>query len=246
MAVPVASIRSSEAAAHDASRDGTTRSSSATSSTQLPYLVGGALVTLQIAIVLVLRAGTSSALPAHRARLRRRALARRVVSGYVTSSRIRRHWCRFPALLRLPDRRCAAGPMTAVLIGLTLNSGATDGDPSRRRDLGAPLGDGGGDHARACRAADPALRDAAHIASTIYAPLSNFFVLLVLGSSLAALFGVEELTGRAINISTGQSAHDRDVQHRRAASTSALTLVRAAPHWHWSDAGRSASRRRIF
>ena len=41
-----------------------------------------------------------------------------------------------------------------------------------------------------------------HIAKTIYAPLSNFFVWLVLGSSLAALFGVEELTGRAINVST--------------------------------------------
>ena len=41
-----------------------------------------------------------------------------------------------------------------------------------------------------------------HIAKTIYAPLSNFFIWLVLGSSLAALFGVEELTGRAINVST--------------------------------------------
>jgi polar amino acid transport system permease protein len=41
-----------------------------------------------------------------------------------------------------------------------------------------------------------------HIAKTIYAPLSNFFIWLVLGSSLAALFGVEELTGRAINVSS--------------------------------------------
>jgi polar amino acid transport system permease protein len=41
-----------------------------------------------------------------------------------------------------------------------------------------------------------------HIVRTIYAPLSNFFVWLVLGSSLAALFGVEELTGRAINVSS--------------------------------------------
>ena len=32
--------------------------------------------------------------------------------------------------------------------------------------------------------------------------MSNFFIWLVLGSSMAALFGVEELTGRAINIST--------------------------------------------
>jgi polar amino acid transport system permease protein len=37
---------------------------------------------------------------------------------------------------------------------------------------------------------------------TVYRPLANFFIVLVLGSSMAALFGVEELTGRAINIST--------------------------------------------
>ena len=42
-----------------------------------------------------------------------------------------------------------------------------------------------------------------HIAKTLFAPLANFFVwILVLGSSMAAVFGVEELTGRAINIST--------------------------------------------
>ncbi|MEE4111064.1 MAG: ABC transporter permease subunit, partial [Halieaceae bacterium] len=41
-----------------------------------------------------------------------------------------------------------------------------------------------------------------HIARTVFPPLSNFFIWLMLGSSIAALFGVEELTGRAINIST--------------------------------------------
>ena len=46
-----------------------------------------------------------------------------------------------------------------------------------------------------------------HIAKTIYAPLCNFFVWLVLGSSIAAIFGVEELTGRAINISTSNLRH---------------------------------------
>ena len=41
-----------------------------------------------------------------------------------------------------------------------------------------------------------------HIARTVFPPLSSFFIWLMLGSSIAALFGVEELTGRAINIST--------------------------------------------
>jgi polar amino acid transport system permease protein len=39
-----------------------------------------------------------------------------------------------------------------------------------------------------------------HIARTIYAPLSNFFIWLLLGSSIAGLFGVQELTGTAIDV----------------------------------------------
>ncbi len=41
-----------------------------------------------------------------------------------------------------------------------------------------------------------------HIAKTIYPPLSNMFLILILGSSMAAVFSVDELTGTAINIST--------------------------------------------
>lgn len=41
-----------------------------------------------------------------------------------------------------------------------------------------------------------------HIAKTIYPPIANFFILLVLGSSIAAIFTIDELTGVAINVST--------------------------------------------
>ena len=41
-----------------------------------------------------------------------------------------------------------------------------------------------------------------HVAKTIYPALANFFIILVLGTSMAAVFGVDELTGTAINIST--------------------------------------------
>ena len=43
---------------------------------------------------------------------------------------------------------------------------------------------------------------APHIAKTLYAPLSNFYIWIVLGSSMAGIFAVEELTGRAINVSS--------------------------------------------
>ena len=42
-----------------------------------------------------------------------------------------------------------------------------------------------------------------HIAKSIYPALANFFiVVLVMGTSVGALIGVDELTGQAINLST--------------------------------------------
>ena len=42
-----------------------------------------------------------------------------------------------------------------------------------------------------------------HIAKSIYPALANFFiVILVMGTSIGALIGVDELTGQAINLST--------------------------------------------
>ena len=63
-----------------------------------------------------------------------------------------------------------------------------------------------------------------HVAKAIYAPLCNFFVWLVLGSSIGSIFGVEELTGRAINIS---SANMRTIETFSvvAAMYVALTFV---------------------
>ena len=93
--------------------------------------------------------------------------------------------------------------MTAVLIGLTLNSGAYLTEilragviSVRRAEMEAAITLG------MSRLQILRFVMLPHIAKTIYAPLSNFFIWMVLGSSMAAVFGVEELTGRAINIST--------------------------------------------
>jgi polar amino acid transport system permease protein len=103
----------------------------------------------------------------------------------------------------LPDAGIQLSSMTAVLIGLTLNAGAYLTEilragviSVRRSEMEAAMTLG------MSRLQILRFVMLPHIARTIYAPLSNFFVWLVLGSSLAALFGVEELTGRAINIST--------------------------------------------
>jgi His/Glu/Gln/Arg/opine family amino acid ABC transporter permease subunit len=170
---------------------------------QIPYLLGGALVSLQIAFIsfwigaligLFGAIGKQYGGPA----------VRRTVSGYVTL------FTNTPALVQifllyyaLPDAGIMLSSMTAVLLGLSLNAGAylteiiRAGVASvRRSEMEAALTLGMQRRHILVHVMLP------HIARTIYGPLSNFFVWLVLGSSMAALFGVEELTGRAINIST--------------------------------------------
>ena len=169
----------------------------------LPYLLGGAVVTLQIAFI-SFWGGAVIGLGGALAKVYGGPALRRTASGYVTAL------TNTPALVQifllyyaLPDAGVLLPPMTAVLIGLVLNAGAylteiiRAGIISVRQselDAGVTLG--------MSRLQLVRYVMLPHTAKTIYAPLSNFFVWLVLGSSLAALFGVEELTGRAINIST--------------------------------------------
>lgn len=170
---------------------------------ELPYLLGGALVTLQIAFV-TFWGGAAIGIVGAVAKVYGGPLSRRVAGTYVVLV------TNTPALVQifllyyaLPDAGILLGPLTAVLIGLTLNAGAYLTEilragvlSVRASELDAALTLG--------MSRLQILRHVMlpHIMKTIYAPLSNFFVWLVLGSSMAALFGVEELTGRAINIST--------------------------------------------
>ena len=167
---------------------------------ELPYLLGGAAVTLQIAFV-SFWGGAVIGLFGAIAKVYGGDISRRIASGYVVA------FTNTPALVQifllyyaLPDAGILLDPLTAVLIGLVLNAGAylteilRAGVLSVRRseiEAATTLGMSGVQIVRYVMLP--------HIAKTIYAPLSNFFVWLVLGSSLAALFGVEELTGRAIN-----------------------------------------------
>ena len=163
---------------------------------ELPYLLGGAIVTLEIAFV-SFWGGALIGLGGALAKVYGGGWVRKAASTYVTAL------TNTPALVQifllyyaLPDAGILLGPMTAVLIGLTLNAGAylteiiRAGIVSVRQsemDAGITLG-----MSRVQLVRHVMLP---HTAKTIYAPLSNFFVWLVLGSSMAALFGVEELTG---------------------------------------------------
>ena len=170
---------------------------------ELPYLLGGAVVTLQIVFVAFFGGAILGLFGALGKVYGPRPL-QRAINGYVVFV------TNTPALVQifvlyyaLPDAGLLLDAMTAVVLALTLNSAAylteiiRAGVVSvRRTEIDAAL----------------TLNMSAlqilwhvflpHIARTVFPPLSNFFIWLMLGSSIAALFGVEELTGRAINIST--------------------------------------------
>jgi len=103
----------------------------------------------------------------------------------------------------LPEVGILLPPFTAVLIGLVLNSGAYLTEIQRAGFISVRHTE-----IEAAEVLGMSLAQivryviAPHIAKTLFAPLSSFYIWLVLGTSMASIFGVEELTGRAINIST--------------------------------------------
>ena len=83
-----------------------------------------------------------------------------------------------------------------------------------------------------------------HIAKTIYPALANFFiVILVMGTSIGAVIGVDELTGHGDQHLDRELPLDRDV-HRRRRHLCRADARRQHVARRWSAAGPSASRRR--
>lgn len=170
---------------------------------QLPALLDGALVTLQLAL-LGFWGGALIGVVGATAKTFGGPVARGVAQSYVT------FFTNTPALLQiyffyfgLPEVGILLSSFVSVLLGLTLNAGAylteimRAGFVSvRRTELEAAETLGFSLTQQIRFVVLP------HLAKTIYPALANFFIILVLGTSMAAVFGVDELTGTAINIST--------------------------------------------
>ncbi len=170
---------------------------------ELAYLLGGAVITLEIAF-LSFWLGSLIGLGGATAKLRGGRVLRAITNAYVV------FFTNTPALVQifflfyaLPDIGILLNPFGAVVIGMTINTGAYMTDILRGGILSVRQAEIesaevlGMSHLQTLRYVI-----LPHVAKTLFAPLSNFFIWLVLGSSMAAIFGVEELTGRAINIST--------------------------------------------
>jgi polar amino acid transport system permease protein len=100
----------------------------------------------------------------------------------------------------LPDAGIVLSPFVAVLVGMTINAGAYLTEIQRAGFLSVRRSE--------IEAAETlgmstfqSIRYVIlpHILRTLYRPLSNHYILMVLGTSMAAVFGVEELTGRAFS-----------------------------------------------
>jgi polar amino acid transport system permease protein len=103
----------------------------------------------------------------------------------------------------LPDMGFLLSSFTAVLIGMTINAGAylteiqRAGFQSRHQsemDAAEVLG--------FSRIQQIRYVILPHVARVLFPPLSNQFILMTLGTSMAAIFGVEELTGEALTINS--------------------------------------------
>lgn len=170
---------------------------------QVPYLLGGAWLSLQLALIsfglgaLIGLAGAS--LAAFGGPLARGAVAA-YVSLFTNTPAFIQIWFLFNGL---PEFGVLLPPFLAGAIGLTLVAGAylveieRAGFTSVRRseiEAAETLGMG-----RLLTVRHVVLP---HLVRTLYAPLAGFFVWMLLGSSITALIGVEELTGRAINVAS--------------------------------------------
>lgn len=172
-------------------------------SQHVPYLLGGAWISLQLTLLSYGLGSIIGLLASSLVAYGGRA-ARSAVNIYVA------FFSNTPALIQLyflfnglPELGILLSPYVCAAIGLTLVAGAyltqimRAGFASvRQSELDAAEALGFSRFQMVLHVVTP------HLIKTIYAPLASFFVTMLLGSAIAALIGVEELTGRAINVSS--------------------------------------------
>ncbi len=167
----------------------------------LPYLLGGALVTLHLTffgfVIGLLIGLVASVLQAYGG-----SVLRSLASGYIV------FFTNTPSLVTafflffgLPEFGILLSPYECILINLALNAGAFLADvfrggiaSVRQVELEAAEVLGFSLVQKVRYVIVP------HISKACYPPISNLYIIFILGSAMASIFGVEELTGRAFNI----------------------------------------------
>ncbi len=166
----------------------------------IPYLVAGAWVSLQLAF-LAFGGGMVLGLLGAMGKTFGNRLLRGVVSAYVT------FFTNTPQLVQiyfiffgLPQIGIVLSSYEAVLVGMTLNAGAYATEIQRAGFASVRRSE-----IEAAETVGMTLLQSVryvilpHLAKTLYPPFSNLYIIMTLGTSMAAIFGVEELTGRSFN-----------------------------------------------
>lgn len=172
-------------------------------SARIPYLLGGAVVSLELALI-SFGLGAAIGLLGASVRAYGNPPLRGAVRAYVGL------FTNTPAFIQiyflfngLPEVGILLPPFTAAATGLTLVAGAYLTEIMRAGFISVRQTEVEAAEVLGMSRAQVVLHVIVpHLVRTLFAPLSSFFIWMVLGSSIAALIGVEELTGRAINVSS--------------------------------------------
>lgn len=167
----------------------------------LPYLIGGAWLSLQIAF-LAFCGGMVIGLLGAMAKSFGGPVLSRLTQAYVvfvtnTPQLVQIYFLYFA----LPEAGIVMTSYQAVLLGMTINAGAYLTEIQRAGFLTVRRTE-----IEAAETLGMSLLQQVrfvilpHIARVLFPPLSNHYILMTLGTSMAAIFGVEELTGRALNV----------------------------------------------
>lgn len=191
----------------------------------LGYLAGGALLALQLAAIAFL-AGWAIGLACASILHYGPAMPRRIIRGYVV------FFLNTPLLVQiffiyfaLADWGLTLSSFQAVAIGMSLNAGAylteiqRAGFNSIRASEVEAAETLGFSRLQSIRYVI-----LPHICKTLFPPLSNHYIILTMSTSIAAIFGVEELTGRTYNINA-QTFRSLEIFSIAALYYVALTLV---------------------
>ncbi len=189
------------------------------------YLLGGAVVALHLALLGFLGGLAIGLLCASSIRMLPRT-AGRVARLYVV------FFLNTPLLVQiffiyfgLPDFGILLDPYPAVLIGIALNEGAYltqtllgGFNAVRREELDAAETRGLGPLQMLAYVVLP------QVCRTVYPALSNQYILVTMTTSIASIFGIEELTGRAYNVNA-QTFRSFEIFSLAAVDYVGLTLV---------------------
>jgi polar amino acid transport system permease protein len=167
----------------------------------LPYLLGGAWITLHLSFLIFWTAAAIGVFGAL-GKIYGGPALRTAINAYVV------FFTNTPGLVKvffvffaLPEIGIILPPYHCVLLAVAINAGAymieimRGGFVSvRQAELDASEALGFSRLQTLYHVIVP------HIAKVLYAPLSNYYIIIILGTALASIFGVEELAARAYNV----------------------------------------------